>query len=182
VSKTSLPDTVWLNDGSGTLVYRGTFGDGASFGLATGDLDGDGDLDAIVTKRSDQPETVWLNDGTGFLAPHPTTPTFGAGNSYGVALGDLDGDSDLDAVVSNSDEQPQTVWLNDGAGSFTAQPDVPTFGGGYSFNVVLGDLDGDGDLDTVIGESSSLDVTVWLNRDHYKIMLPLLLRSFSTPR
>jgi hypothetical protein len=42
----------------------------------------------------------------------------------------------------------------------------------------LGDLDGDNDLDTIIGDSSSLDATVWLNRHLYKNMLPLLLRNF----
>ena len=179
VTKTTFPDTVWLNDGSGAFVYHGSFGTGASYGLATGDVDGDGDLDAVVTKSSDQPETVWLNDGAGYFAPHPTTPSFGAGDSYGVALGDLDGDGDLDVVVANSVDQPQTSWLNDGMGNFAAQPNISDFGSGYSSCVILGDLDSDGDLDTVIGDSSSMDVTVWLNRDQHKIVLPLVLKSYS---
>ena len=33
-------------------------------------------------------------------------------------------------------------------------------------------------LDAVIGDSSSVDVTVWLNRDQHKLMLPLVLKSF----
>ncbi|MFN2235264.1 MAG: FG-GAP-like repeat-containing protein [Anaerolineales bacterium] len=178
VTKTFLPNTIWLNDGTGSFSYKGTFDSGASYGLATGDVDGDGDLDAVVAKSSDQPETVWVNDGTGRLTPHPTTPKFGAGDSYDVALGDLDGDGDLDAVVVNGIDHPQTAWLNDGLGNFTAQQDTPNFGAGYSSCAVLGDLDGDGDLDTIIGDSSSLDATVWLNRNLYKIMLPLLLRDF----
>jgi hypothetical protein len=168
---------VWLNDGTGAFIYHGSFGTGASYGLATGDVDGDGDLDAVIAKSSDQPETVWLNDGTGRLTPHPMTPTFGAGDSYGIALGDLNGDGDLDAVVANGNGQLQTTWLNDGMGNFTAQPSIPDFGTGNSSCVVLGDLDSDGDLDAVIGDSSSVDVTVWLNRDQHKAMLPLILRS-----
>ena len=160
----------------GSLTYIGTFGVDRSYGLDTGDLDGDGDLDAVVAKGSGQPETVWLNDGSGDLTPHPTTPSFGGDDSFDIALGDLDGDGDLDAVVANGLGQAQTVWLNDGAGNFAAQSDTPDFGEGSSSCVVLGDLDGDGDLDTIIGDYGSADVTVWLNGDLYRVMLPLVLR------
>ena len=60
--------------------------------------------------------------GTGAFSPHPTMPSFGAGHSTDVALGDLDGDSDLDAVVANDFDQPETVWLNDGTGTFRPDP------------------------------------------------------------
>ena len=40
--------------------------------------------------------------------------------------------------------------------------------------------DADGDLDSVIGDNSSIDVTVWLNRDQYQIMLPLILQNYAT--
>ena len=41
--------------------------------------------------------------------------------SVAVALGDLDGDGDLDAWVANGSwgDQPNRVWLNDGKGQFT---------------------------------------------------------------
>ncbi len=42
----------------------------------------------------------------------------GSSNSQSVALGDLDGDGDLDAMVANS-FQANTVWTNDGSGTFT---------------------------------------------------------------
>jgi hypothetical protein len=89
-----------------------SFGVGDSRGVALGDLDGDGDLDAVVANFGGQAETVWLNDGTGIFTARPTTPSFGAGDSRGVALGDLDGDGDLDAVVANEFDQAETVWVN----------------------------------------------------------------------
>jgi hypothetical protein len=58
-----------------------------------------------------QAQDVYLNDGTGRFATHPISPTFGAGDSRDVALGDVDGDGDLDAVVANW-VAAQTVWLN----------------------------------------------------------------------
>ena len=62
------------------------------------------------------------------------------GNSYsfGVALGDLDGDGDLDAWVANSN-QPNRVWINDGLGNFTDSGQA--LGNSDSTDVAIGDLD-----------------------------------------
>lgn len=57
--------------------------------MTLGDLDGDGDLDAVVANASAQAETVWLNDGSGSFTAHLTTPSFGAQESRAMALGDL---------------------------------------------------------------------------------------------
>ena len=136
------------------------------------------DLDAVVAMDTAQANTVWLNDGRGYFSSHPTTPEFGAGDSHDVTLGDLDGDGDLDAVVANDNLQPNTVWLNDGAGNLTAHPTNPNFGEEYSRNIVLGDLDGDGDLDIVVNNRGSRETTVWLNEiQEYKVMLPLVMRN-----
>ena len=52
--------------------------------------------------------TVWgfraaVQGGSGAFAPHPSAPTFGAGMSRDIALGDVDGDGDLDVLVGNLD-------------------------------------------------------------------------------
>ena len=44
--------------------------------------------------------------------------TLGNSDSLSVALGDLDGDGDLDAMVGNYN-QLNHVWTNDGLGTFT---------------------------------------------------------------
>ena len=55
--------------------------------------------------------------------------SFGSGKSIQVALGDVDGDGDLEAVVANSNGQAQQVHLNNGDGTFGA---ATTFGSGSS--------------------------------------------------
>ena len=80
---------------------------------------------------------IWLNDGHGVFTD--------SGQSLGdsatfidAALGDLDGDGDLDAFVANN------VWVNDGSGNFTDSGLI--LGDSTSSRVALDDLDGDGDL------------------------------------
>ena len=47
---------------SGTFTDSGqTLGTAASYGVVFGDVDGDGDLDAMVTNQN-QPNVVWLNN------------------------------------------------------------------------------------------------------------------------
>ncbi|HEU4889146.1 MAG TPA: Ig-like domain-containing protein, partial [Thermoanaerobaculia bacterium] len=154
------PATVWLNNGSASFSSGGTFGVDAR-DVALGDLDADGDLDAVTAGS----ETIFLNDGTGAFTAHPGTPFFGPGNGQGTAvkLGDLDSDGDLDAVIANNNGNAETVWLNDGIGNLTEHPTDADFGTGASIDVMLGDLDGDGDLDAVVVNYNGEDDTIWLN-------------------
>ncbi|NRA58436.1 MAG: VCBS repeat-containing protein, partial [Phycisphaerales bacterium] len=62
-----------------------------------------------------------------------------------VAIGDLDGDGDLDLAVANSVSHNVGVMLNNGDGSFAGAAHYSTGRGPYS--VAVGDLDGDGDAD-----------------------------------
>jgi len=71
----------------------------------------------------------------------------GLHNSYSVALGDIDGDGDLDVVSANSD-QGNRIYLNDGQGNFTDSNQA--LGDRDCRSVVLADVDNDGDLDIAV--------------------------------
>jgi len=115
-------------------------------GVALGDLDGDGDLDAYMGCSEYGSPVICSNNGTGYFTISGS-PQGALLSYYNVALGDLDNDGDLDAVNG------QQAFLNDGSGNFTFT--------GQTFSDVdnqLADLDGDGDIDifNAMGE-------VWLN-------------------
>ncbi len=125
------------------------------------DLDGDGDLDALVgTGRGDT--LYFQNTGTATAASFTAAVTnaFGlvdVGFSASPAFADLDGDGDLDALVGNYDGNT-LYFQNIGsatAASFAAQV-TNAFGLGkgtlYS-TPSFADIDDDGDLDLFMGQS-----------------------------
>jgi hypothetical protein len=146
-----------------------------SWAIALGDVDGDGDLDVFSAGCCGVSRTpggilhsynvVWLNDGAGDF--RDSGQRLGESGSKAVALGDVDGDGDLDAFVGNSQEssgvsrpnQPNKVWLNDGSGRFRDSGHL--LGRAETQALDLGDVDGDGDLDVVVANVGPSEV--WLN-------------------
>jgi len=112
------PVTIVQPLGSGQFHDSGQrLGNSGSFDVALGDVDGDGDLDAVDASPGSPGSRVWRNDGGGTFTD--SGQSLGNQFSPGVSLGDVDGDGDLDAFMANGWMIPSQVWLNDGSGTFT---------------------------------------------------------------
>lgn len=129
------------------------------------DLDGDGDLDLLLANKIDpdslETSRIYRFENTG-SARRPAFRWDGAlpilgEYHYSPALGDLDGDGDLDMLLGTWKDRLQ-YYRNEGtpkAGRWLpADTAMVRITRGSNTVPALGDLDGDGDLDLVIGEAS----------------------------
>lgn len=125
------------------------------------DADGDGDLDLVLGLEGGH--ALWVNNGQGVFADETATrlPQPGNVEARKVTPADVDGDGDLDlyfAHVSWQGRAPQDhLLINNGAGRFTNEsvarlPREDWLG----LDAEFADLDGDGDLDIVIGNGGDV--------------------------
>lgn len=134
------------------------------------DLDGDGDLDLLVANKIESTSTrtagLYAFENTG----SPQAPSFAARGlvpglpdayHYAPAFGDLDGDGDDDLLLGQWRDQV-AYYRNDGPGPgllprWTLIDSVAAvLTRGRNTTPALGDLDGDGDLDLIVGEASGV--------------------------
>jgi hypothetical protein len=114
----------------------------------TGDVDGDGDTDVIISSISRDVIEWWENTDDPTQKEHWVGHEIAAGFAHDVAVGDIDDDGKLDVVVKRKDDG-SLIWFE--------PPDDPTLPWSEhqidSFSgegLDLGDVDGDGDLDIAV--------------------------------
>ena len=133
---------LFTNDGSGNFTEK----TGASFqslehaDVAFADIDGDNDLDVLITGfvLSNSFTKLYTNDGLGnFIEVLGTSFVYGE-----IAFSDIDGDNDQDLLILGDTTK---LYTNDGSGTFTekTQNILPLSSGSVAF----ADVDGDNDQD-----------------------------------
>ena len=120
-------------------------------GVAVGDVDGD-DWPDLYFAHLSGPNVLYRNvGGFQFESVADAGGAALAGEySTGATFSDVDGDSDLDLIVTTMGG-PNLLFRNDGTGQFTEADDAGLRAGDGSTTTTLADVDGDGDLDVYVG-------------------------------
>ncbi|MCP4203257.1 MAG: hypothetical protein GY769_15140 [bacterium] len=113
------------------------------------DMEPDGDLDVVSRKKNGNDTSFW-RQGPANVWTRVSLPS-AAGE--GTALGDLDGDGDLD-VAHNG------FWVRQGTPTSWTSHTIDT-NWASDVGVTIADIDGNGDLDVVLGPSESAGRLSW---------------------
>ena len=158
-------DALYHNNGDGTFTdvskKAGVSDPDGYYGLGViaSDFDGDGLVDIFVANDS-TPNFLYHNNGDGtfkdigFSSGTAVNENGSEQGSMGVTLGDYDHDGRLDLFITNFDDDYNTLYHNDGKGSFTdvsyaakvAAVSLPYVGWGTWFF----DYDNDGWVDLLV--------------------------------
>ena len=156
------PNRLWLNDGTGHFTDE-TEGrlppdQDDTMALAAGDVDGDGDPDLVCGNGrlgGEQPRLYRNNGGGRFTCVTAECLPQVRCQALAAVLLDVDRDGDLDLVLGTADGPngaPNLLWLNDGAGRFTAAPPAAMPDHAERTTCLLPvDLDADGIPELVVG-------------------------------
>ena len=142
---------VFRNSGSGSTIsfdnplrFVTNYG---PYGVAIGDLDGDGKPDLAIANNGSNYITLYRNTSTpGSISFGNKTDLLINTNPYGIAIGDLDKDGKAELVVSTEGGSSSLYVIKNvstpGNFSFGSAVSYASLAG--AFTLAIGDLDGDG--------------------------------------
>ncbi len=152
---------VWTNNGSGTLTLSATLSvnDGTvPHGIVLSDVDVDGDNDVMLVTEGKNMEK-WLNNGSGGFSYSASYSLNKAG--FAIAAANFNGSAGEDMLVGEKTHRFET-FVNNGSGTFT-RDQMSAAPPGDVYAVALYDMDGDGDLDAVLGEVGTDGIELYYN-------------------
>ncbi|HTA91843.1 MAG TPA: VCBS repeat-containing protein [Polyangiaceae bacterium] len=154
--QTNFALSVFLNAGAGTFAAPATYANPRSFlSLATGDFDGDGQLDlAELTSAAVAGISIFFNAGGGVFRSEANYPASDSESNFGLGIADFNGDG-KDDLATTTVLSPNTaaaanvleVFSGAAGGSINGPVYYPIANVPDISTIVTGDFNGDGKPD-----------------------------------
>ncbi|MBN1154329.1 VCBS repeat-containing protein, partial [candidate division KSB1 bacterium] len=161
-------NVLYQNNGDGTYT---TINDGdivndlgSSESCSWGDYDNDGYPDLFVANYEEN-NFLYHNNGDGTFTKITVGPIVNESSAtFGGSWGDFDNDGDLDLFIANDDAQDNSLYRNEGAGTFSKILTGEIVNdGGNSVGTAWGDFDNDGDLDLFVSNRFDENNFLYMN-------------------
>ncbi|HUI42437.1 MAG TPA: FG-GAP-like repeat-containing protein [Terriglobia bacterium] len=150
---------ILLNNGDGTFGTPSLIAitsNAEPVSVVAADMDGDGHEDLVVADEALFAVSVLIGNGDGTFKPHVEYSAGSSSKPVGVAVGDFNGDGYPDVATADFGTSNVSVLLNSGASSpGTLQPVVTYLTGLKPYSIATGDLNGDGKVDLVLGNTTA---------------------------
>jgi hypothetical protein len=192
----SVPQQLYVNDGTGHFAYNGTVlpsGSAQTYATGWADLDNDDDIDGAYisltngTFNEGTAENNLVPGGTlSFTGSTSTLVGHNGDDDNDVVFVDANNDGILDLIVASLSNDKEKLYLNDGtfdAGSFVYQTSGFTTLQDSTLDMALADFDNDNRYDAVTaqGESGNFTDRVYRNTGPQDTVPPRIGRVEPTP-
>lgn len=155
--------TVLLNRPDGFRAAGEVDAGATATGCATGDFNGDGEVDVAVPHHDN--DEIWLLLGKGagaFEAPRKVRVPVTKPHAHMLLVADADEDGRADLLLAQADDNTVWVLVGDGKGGFQPGSGSPISTGNHPYVVAASDFNGDGHLDVATPNWYGKSVSVFL--------------------
>ncbi len=169
---------VLLGNGDGTFQNVQTYTSGTyPVAVVAGDLNQDGKMDAVTGHFISKNVGVLLGNGDGTFQPAVFYATGAVGDVTALALGDLDGDGNLDVTASVLSGQQILIFLGKGDGTLQAPSAISV---GIIISLGLADLNGDTRLDLIAAIQDDI-IAILIGNGDGSFQIPTFFKAGKNP-
>src|SRR2546422_5363198 len=142
--------------------------------LSIADSNRDGNVDILVATGGSANVSVYLGDGKGGFSQASGSPFSAGQNPTDIAIGDFNGDGNLDVAIANHGVKLVTVLLGNGKGQFSFAPGSPfnVESNPHPHGIAVADFNGDQKLDIAIDDWAENKVLVMFGKGDGSFQAP----------